>query len=85
MSLSEPPQEIEPRTNHVKQRQEIPYWRVISIMQDRGISTIQEMANRCGVSRPLISAVLHGHVVASHNLKLKMASVLRCDSRVLFP
>lgn len=47
--------------------------------------TIQEFANKCGVSRSAISLIIHGHRKPSLELTIKMSKILDVDSRIIFP
>ncbi len=67
-------------SNHVKNR----YDRIVAMMLDREVKNIQELADKCGVSRSLMSQVLHEHIEPTDSLKLKMAEVLNTDTLVLF-
>ncbi len=61
------------------------YTRIKTIMLDRGIKSIQDLADKCGVSRSMMSLVMHNHKEPYLPLKLKIAEVLNTDSRVVFP
>ena len=46
--------------------------------------TMPALADKCGVSRSLMSQVLHEHIEPTDSLKLKMAEVLNTDTLILF-
>lgn len=61
------------------------YSRLKTLMRDRDIKTFQELANRVGVSRGLISQYVRGYKEPTIDMKIKIAHVLNTDSRVIFP
>lgn len=60
------------------------YYRLRTIMDDRGIKTFADLGAKLGVSRSLISQIAHGHKDPSRQLRLAIASVLNCDSYLIF-
>jgi len=61
------------------------YQRIKTLLLDRGYDSIASFAEDCGVSRSMMSMILHGHKNPALPLRLKMANVLKCDSSLLFP
>jgi len=53
------------------------------ILFDRGIS-MTEAAERCGVSRPFLSMVLHGKKNPSPKVKQGLSKLLRISQKELF-
>jgi transcriptional regulator with XRE-family HTH domain len=80
-NISNPTPDFFLKQNSVTNR----YVRIKSIMLDRGHRTIQDFANELGVSRSLISLIMHSHKEPSPTMKLQMAKALNVDSRIIFP
>ena len=66
--------EITPQTN-VK---------LFTLIFDRGYKSLQHFADELGVSRPAVSHILHRHEKPGLGLALKIAKLLKTDSRVIF-
>ena len=59
--------------------------KLISLIQDRGYRTISDFADALGVSRSLISQIVHYLREPTTAMKLAIAKKLDTDSRIIFP
>lgn len=60
------------------------YERFKLIMTDRGIETIQKLADMNGISRSLMSLYIHEKKEPSAAMKIKIAESLKTDTLILF-
>ena len=56
-----------------------------ALIDEKGYRTITQFAEKLGLTRQYISSILHGHLEAPEDLKIKIAKALEVDSRTIFP
>lgn len=80
MNQSETPKEDFFCSNPVKNR----YITIKTLMLDRGFKNIQDLASELGISRPLLSRIMHNHIQPTTALKLRIAKILKSDTCLIF-
>jgi transcriptional regulator with XRE-family HTH domain len=59
--------------------------RILAMMEKNDIYYIVDLAKKVGTSRPTMSAIINGHIRPSQSQMLRIAQILKCDSRIIFP